>query len=81
MGPMEVRGKKYSGLVPMTPHEGLLTDEEMAAVLTYVRNSFGNKASVISADKVKAVRANIADQTGLVLPPASSANTFHQVPK
>lgn len=68
MGPIEVRGKKYSGLVPMTPHEGLLTDEEMAAVLTYVRNSFGNKSSVITATKVKEVRASIADQEGFYLP-------------
>ena len=28
----------------MTPFGGLLNDEEVAAVLTYVRNSFGNKA-------------------------------------
>ena len=68
MGPMEVRGKAYSGLVPMTPHEGLLTDEEMAAVLTYVRNSFGNKSSVITAAEVKTVRAGIADRTGFYLP-------------
>ncbi len=68
MGPMEVKGKQYSGLVPMTPHEGLLTDEEMAAVLTYVRNSFGNKSSVIQVDKVKTVRANIADKKGFYLP-------------
>ena len=35
----------------MTPFEGLLKDEEVAAVLTYVRNSFGNKASVITPGK------------------------------
>ena len=33
-----------------------LKDEEIADVLTYVRNSFGNKASEISADQVKALR-------------------------
>ena len=36
-----------------------MTDEESAAVLTYVRNSFGNKASVISAEQVKKVRAEV----------------------
>ncbi|MEM6800239.1 MAG: PVC-type heme-binding CxxCH protein [Bacteroidota bacterium] len=68
MGPMEVLGKKYKGLVPMTPHEGMLDDEEMSAVLTYVRNSFGNKASVVSADKVKKVRASVADKKGYYSP-------------
>ncbi len=57
MGPMEVNGQKYAGQVPMTPFGGMLNDEEVAAVLTYVRNSFGNNASVISPEKVKQVRA------------------------
>lgn len=68
MGPMEVLGVKYPGQVPMTPHEGLLNDEEMSAVLTYVRNSFGNKSSVITADKVKTVRAQVADKKGFYAP-------------
>jgi mono/diheme cytochrome c family protein/glucose/arabinose dehydrogenase len=68
LGPIEVRGKKYPGQVPMTQFEGLLNDEDMAAVLTYVRNSFGNKASVISAEKVKEVRAAIADKKDFYSP-------------
>ena len=52
----------------MTPYGGLLNDEEVAAVLTFVRNSFGNKASVISADQVKAVRAAIEDKKGFYSP-------------
>ena len=61
-GPMEVNGKKYDGQVPMTPFEGLLNDDEVAAVLSYVRNSFGNKASVVSPEKVKMVREKIKDK-------------------
>jgi len=68
MGPMEVLGHKYPGQVPMTPHEGLLSDEELSAVLTYVRNSFGNKSSVVTADKVKTVRASVADKKGFYAP-------------
>ena len=34
-----------------------LTDQQIADVLTYVRNSFGNKAKAITAAEVKAVRA------------------------
>lgn len=55
-GPMVVKGKKYSGQVPMTPFGGMLKDDEVAAVLTYVRNSFGNKASAVSPEKVKTIR-------------------------
>ena len=67
-GPMEVLGTKYPGQVPMTPFGALLKDDEIAAVLTYVRNSFGNKASAISPDKVKAVRAAVKDKTGFYSP-------------
>jgi len=67
-GPMEVLGTRYPGQVPMTPFGNMLKDEEIAAVLTYVRNSFGNKASAISPDKVKAVRAATKDKTGFYSP-------------
>ena len=65
MGPIEVNGVKYPGQVPMTPFGGLMNDREIAAVLTYVRNSFGNKASAVDQVKVKAVRASIATKKNL----------------
>lgn len=40
---------------PMPPHTHL-TDQEIADVLSYVRNSFGNKASAVTAREVKKVR-------------------------
>jgi mono/diheme cytochrome c family protein len=67
-GPIEVLGKNYPGQVPMTPYEGLLDDDEMSAVLTYVRNAFGNRASVISSDQVRKVRAQIAEKEGFYAP-------------
>ncbi len=67
-GPIEVLDKKYPGQVPMTPFAGMLNDEEVAAVLTYVRNSFGNKASAVSAEKVKLTRDAIKDKTGFYTP-------------
>jgi mono/diheme cytochrome c family protein len=73
-GPMEVNGRKYDGQVPMTPFEGLLNDEDVAAVLTYVRNSFGNKASVVTPAKVKMVREKIKDKKGFYHPDELSAN-------
>jgi mono/diheme cytochrome c family protein/glucose/arabinose dehydrogenase len=57
MGPIEVNGKAYEGMVPMTPFEGLLKDDEVAAIATYIRNSFGNKASVVQPEKVAQIRA------------------------
>ena len=63
-GPLEVNGKKYDGQVPMTPFEGLLNDEEMAAVLSYVRNAFGNQAPPISPETVKMVREKVKDKKG-----------------
>ncbi len=65
---MEVAGRSYSGQVPMTPHEGMLNDSEVAAVLTYVRNSFGNKATPISPDMVKKVREEVKDKKGFWSP-------------
>jgi mono/diheme cytochrome c family protein len=65
MGPIEVNGTKYEGQVPMTPYGGLLSDKEIAGVLTYVRNSFGNKASPIQPEKVKQVRASVAKKVDL----------------
>ena len=56
MGPFELDGKKYDGQVPMTPFGGMLKDDEVAAVLTYVRNSFGNKAAAVQATQVAKVR-------------------------
>ncbi|MDZ7690810.1 MAG: cytochrome c [Balneolaceae bacterium] len=61
-------GEQYPGQVPMTPFGGMLNDEEVAAVLTYVRNAFGNEASPISPEKVKEVRASVQDKSGFYSP-------------
>ena len=59
MGPIEVNGKQYEGMVPMTPFEGL-SDDDVAAVATYIRNSFGNTASPIQPSFVKEVRSTLS---------------------
>jgi glucose/arabinose dehydrogenase/mono/diheme cytochrome c family protein len=68
VGPIQVMGKKYPGLVPMTPFGGMLNDSEVADVLTYVRNSFGNKTSAISPAQVKRVRAETKSRDGFYTP-------------
>jgi mono/diheme cytochrome c family protein len=52
--PLEIDGETYTNV--MASHD-FLKDQEIADVLTYVRNSFGNKASAVLPDEVKAVRA------------------------
>jgi mono/diheme cytochrome c family protein len=47
----------------MTAFEALLNDKEMAAVLTYVRNSWGNKAAPVLPETVKKVRAANKDRS------------------
>src|SRR5690554_2423016 len=68
MGPIEVLGEKYPGQVPMTPFGGMLKDDEMAAILTYVRNAFGNRASAITPEKVTEVREATKGKTGFYTP-------------
>ena len=67
-GPIEVLGREYGNQVPMTGFEGLLSNEEMAAVLTFIRNSFGNEASPISPEKVEEIRKAIEGKTGFYSP-------------
>ncbi len=68
LGPINVAGREYPGQVPMTPFEGMLNDSEVAAVLTYVRNSFGNQAAPISPDLVRAVREEVKAKDGFYSP-------------
>ncbi len=65
-GKIEVNGKVYDpekGVPPMTAFGSILKDEEVAAVLTYVRNSWGNKAAPVSAATVKKVREATKDRS------------------
>ena len=52
-GEIEVNGKKYNQV--MTPQN--LTDDEIASVLTFVTNSWGNKGRMITPDEIAKVRA------------------------
>jgi mono/diheme cytochrome c family protein len=53
-GETEINGETYHNV--MAPHSDL-TDQQIADVLTYVRNSFGNKATAVTEAEVKAIRA------------------------
>lgn len=53
-GEIEIDGDSFSN--PMPAQADLMTDQEIADVITYVRNSFGNKASAVKALDVKLQR-------------------------
>ena len=54
-GPIVIDGVTYDQrMQPL----GRLTDDQIAAVLTYVRNNFGNDASAVDPDDVSKVRAH-----------------------
>lgn len=54
-GKLTVKGAAYSGQMPAFKDK--LNDAEIAAVLSYLRRSFGNSAPEVGADVVKAERA------------------------
>jgi mono/diheme cytochrome c family protein len=56
-GEIDIDGDKFHN--PMPPLESVLSDQEIADVLTYVRNSFGNKASLVTVAEIKALRAKL----------------------
>ncbi|HVD97663.1 MAG TPA: cytochrome c [Cytophagaceae bacterium] len=51
--PLEIDDEVYHNPMPAHKH---LTDREVADVLTYIRSSFGNKASAVTVEEVKKVR-------------------------
>ncbi len=57
-GPITVKGTDYNFPAPMAALS-YQTDEQIAAVLTYVRNSFGNKASAVKPAQVAALRSEV----------------------
>ena len=54
-GKVEIDGDTFHNTMP--PLGQTLTDQQVADVITYVRNNFGNKASAATVAEVKAVRA------------------------
>ena len=54
-GPVTVNGTTITSAMP--PQEAVLTDAQVADVLTYVLNSWGNHGDAVTADQVKAVRS------------------------
>lgn len=65
-GPINVKGVAYNSAMPAfgkVAGSGYnWTDEKVAAVLTYIRQEWGNQAAPITADKVSAIRTKEGDR-------------------
>ncbi|MCS7009355.1 MAG: cytochrome c, partial [Chthoniobacterales bacterium] len=59
-GVVQVKGNTYNNAMPA---QEKLSDEQLAAVLTYIRNEWGNKAPPIPPEFVARIRAEIKDRT------------------
>jgi mono/diheme cytochrome c family protein len=57
----KINGESYERGMPSQKY---LTDQQMADVLTYVRNNFGNKLRAINAADVKVVRRGVEYKSG-----------------
>lgn len=56
-GPFMLNGAPFKSPAPLMPAQGAaLNDQQIADVLTYVRNNFGNKAPAVTPEEVKAIR-------------------------
>ena len=60
-GPLRVRGAMYNGEMPAWGAK--LSDEQIAAVITYVRASFGNSSPPVESELVRQVRAATASRS------------------
>jgi len=60
-GEIEVSGKVYKGVMPAW---GMLSDDEIAAVISYIRSDWGNAAPPVTSATVKEQREATKDQLG-----------------
>ena len=73
-GPIQVNGKTFSGAMPAWKDQ--LSNDDIAAVVTYIRSAWTNKAAVVTTDQVAAARNPIALSGGQIF--AAKCATCHQ---
>ena len=59
-GPFTIEGKPYNQIMP--PQEATLTDDKIAAIMTYVRANFGNTPAPVTAEVVASARKKHAER-------------------
>lgn len=60
-GPVTVKGQQYN--LSMPAMGAALSPDDLAAVLSYIRTSFGNKATPVTADMVSAIKAKVGNRS------------------
>lgn len=60
-GPIKVKDTEWNLVMPAMG--ATMDDRQLAAVLYYIRNSWGNKGSKVTADEVKKIRAELGGRT------------------
>ncbi len=60
-GPVTVKGQEFNSV--MSPWESVLSDDQIAAITTHERSSWGNSAPAVTPEMVAAVRTKVADRT------------------
>jgi cbb3-type cytochrome c oxidase subunit III len=73
-GPIHVNGKTFSGAMPAWKDQ--LSNDDIAAVLTYVRSAWTNKAAAVTTDQVAVARNPVALSGGQIF--AAKCATCHQ---
>ncbi len=64
-GPVHVNGREYAppDILPNMPSVGVMTSEELAAILTYIRRAWGHEADPVAPHAVTRVRDTNVDRT------------------
>ncbi len=62
VGPLQVNGKSYNGAMPA--QGALKNNKAIAQLVSYIRNEWGNKASIVYDDQVAELRKTLASRTG-----------------
>ena len=80
-GPIEVNGKHYDApeILPVMPAMPVLTDQGIAAILTYIRNDWGNSASAVEPYTVSRLRHRSQGKIHPWKAEELKAETFDQV--
>ncbi|MFZ4596620.1 MAG: c-type cytochrome, partial [Verrucomicrobiaceae bacterium] len=60
-GTVTVKGTSYTNVMPPQGH---LSDKELSYVLTYIRNSWGNQATMVTPEMVTKAREDAKDHVG-----------------
>lgn len=60
-GSVSVKGVSYNNLMPPQGH---LSDKDLSYVITFIRNSWGNQASMVTPDMITKTRVTVKDHVG-----------------